>query len=75
MDLKNGQILKIDNRINLLEIDSKTGRVKLNGSDLPRLNAIDIHIGSNDDARIILDMDASIGRIAILIDGTVEWFK
>lgn len=68
-------VSRIDNRVNLFEINSTTGRIELNGCDLPRLNGVDIHIDNRDNARILLDMDASVERATLLIEGHVRWFE
>lgn len=67
-------ILNIDNRENLLEVNSKSGICKLNGSDLPRVNQVDIHMDALE-SRVILDLDVQNSNIALLIEGEVKWFK
>lgn len=59
----------------LLEIDSETGEVKLNGHDLQRVNDLSIHIDNHDRVRVAIDMDANIEKAILLIEGRVEWFK
>lgn len=77
VEIKNetGEILvKIDNRENLLEIDSKKGEIRLNGQDLPRVNSLHIHIDP-DRTRAIIDLDVKVKKSTLLIDGEIKWYK
>ncbi len=68
-------IMRFDQRENLVELDSETGSIKLNGYDLPRLNGVDIHLSKYDDVRLTIDLDVKPQKILLLIEGNVKWFE
>lgn len=65
---------KIDIRENLLEINSQTGEIRLNGQDLPRVNSLHLHIDP-DRTRAIIDLDVKVKKSMLLIDGEIKWYK
>ena len=67
-------IMRFDQRENLLELDSETGGIKLNGYELPRVNKMDIQMSGYNDAKVTLDLDITPGKILLLIEGSVKWF-
>lgn len=68
-------IMRFDQRENLVELDSETGSIKLNGYDLPRLNVVDIHLSRYDDIRMTIDLDIKPQKILLLMEGHVKWFE
>jgi hypothetical protein len=68
-------IMRFDQRENLLELDSETGGIKLNGYELPRVNKMDIQMSGYNDAKVTLDLDITPGKILLLIEGSVKWFE
>lgn len=73
---ENGKIImRFDQRNNLVELNSETGEIKLNGYDLQRVNGIDIHLSTYSDARVAIDLDVTPKKILLLIEGNVKWLE
>lgn len=68
-------IMRFDQRENLVELDSESGSIKINGYELPRLNNVDIRLSQYDEAKITLDLDMKPQKIILLIEGNVKWFE
>lgn len=58
-----------------LEIDSKNGTIALNGLDIPRINAVDIHMKAGANTNVVIDMDTDGEEIRAVIKGEIEWLK
>lgn len=73
---KDGEvILRVDNNINVLEVSSETGTIKLNGYELHRLRKLNIQMDGYNNVKMMADMDVDEEKILLLIKGEVKWFE
>lgn len=61
--------------MNVFEINSETGEVKLNGNELLFVNSIDLHIEKGDTAKLTINMDSEVGKTELAIEGDVKWYE
>lgn len=67
--------MKDQTRIDVLEIDSRTGKVALNGKNLERVNLLDIHMEAGEMANVTINMDVDEDAVILQMKGKVQWFK